>query len=301
MFFDLRLARSRRGFTLVELLAVIAIIGILAAIVVPNVSKFIGRSRVAKAVSEINNAETALTGALSDTGRSSFREFLTPENQRRLDCLSYRIINQSEPSGFCDGVDLTGVSDSLSAVNAALSFYQSFFYELLRQGKNSTDLRNMMVPEVRQKLGTSYMDILNDPWGGRYNFWMGPLRGIVPLRSYRLLPGARDVDDPNFSITSDTYVYDANQRAIEQQDLPGQPPEDDTAIFAAFNFNAYGFPASRDLPVYIWSSGPNLQNDAHLLLQFGFNVDETAPAFLGGGDDPNNWDSESGWESAPKV
>ena len=23
--------------------------------------------------------------------------------------------------------------------------------------------------------------------------------------------------------------------------------------------------------------------------------------FLGGGDDPNNWDNESGWENAPKV
>jgi hypothetical protein len=88
--------------------------------------------------------------------------------------------------------------------------------------------------------------------------------------------------------------------------MPGQPAEDDTAITAAFGstfagIRAFGYPASRDLPVYIWSSGANMQNDGHLLLQMGFGVDQSAPAFLGGGDDENNWDHESGWENAPKV
>jgi len=302
------LKQSRGGFTLIELLAVIAIIGILAAIVIPNVTRYIARSRVTKAVSEIKNAQLGLTGALSDTGRNGFRDFLTPGEDgqlRWLDCVSFVIAAQVAPAGFCDSVNLSGVSDPTTAVAAAMSFYESFFYELLRQGKNSADLQAITIPEVRQKLGSSYMDIGNDPWGNRYHFWMGSLRGPVPLRAYRVLD-AVDVDDPGFTAASDAYIFDAAQRSAEQNELPGQPPEDDTSMVAAFGtsfagIRAYGYPASRDLPVYIWSSGPNLVNDGHLLNQMGLGVDQSAPAFVGGGDDPNNWDNESGWENAPKF
>ncbi len=299
----LRAAHARGGFTLIELLAVIAIIGILAAIVVPNVARYIAKARVTKAVAEINNAELALTGALSDTGRNGFRDFLNQPARDNLDCWSANIAQSGLPAG-CNAMN------SLDAVSAALGFYESFFYELLRQGKNSVDLQGYTIPEARQKLGSSYMDIGNDPWGNRYHFWVGPVRGPVLLRAYRVLDNV-DVDDPGFVLDCNLnpdacpYIFHLDQRDDEQDDLPGQPAEDDTTIAAAFStsfggIRAFGYPASRDLSVYIWSSGPNLVNDAHLLLQMGFGVDQSAPAFLGGGDDPNNWDNESGWENAPK-
>ena len=72
---------GNRGFTLVELLVVIAIIGILASIVVPNVPKFIRKAKYADAVSEIEGIDLALVGILSDTGRSSFKEFLKPPGE----------------------------------------------------------------------------------------------------------------------------------------------------------------------------------------------------------------------------
>ena len=65
--------RRSVGFTLVELLVVVAIISILAAIVVPNVADYIGQARVARALSEIKGAELALTKMLADSGKSSFR------------------------------------------------------------------------------------------------------------------------------------------------------------------------------------------------------------------------------------
>jgi general secretion pathway protein G len=52
--------RSQRGFSLIELIAVVAILGILAAVVAPKIFNQPGKARIAKAKTEIKGIESAL-------------------------------------------------------------------------------------------------------------------------------------------------------------------------------------------------------------------------------------------------
>ncbi len=56
----LRSARRQSAFTLTELMVVLALIGALAAIAIPNYRDYQDRARVAKAISDINSIASAL-------------------------------------------------------------------------------------------------------------------------------------------------------------------------------------------------------------------------------------------------
>ncbi len=83
------LKKMGEGFTLVELLIVVAILGALAAVVIPNVVRFMGHGEVEAAATELKTIQTAVVAMMIDN---------------ELDTL---------PSGYVDGT-VVSATDNMS-------------------------------------------------------------------------------------------------------------------------------------------------------------------------------------------
>ena len=59
---------SQKGFTLIELMIVVAIIGILAAIAIPQYKQYTGRSQAAEAITLFSGVKTALGEYYNENG-----------------------------------------------------------------------------------------------------------------------------------------------------------------------------------------------------------------------------------------
>lgn len=289
----------RKGFTLVELLVVMAIIAILASIVVPNVAGYLRRGQATRALGEIQSIELALTKMVSDAGRSGVSDLFY-----RGSPVTNQQTNSIAKISVSDLLGITPGQMTAEQFRRAQKIYTDTIYALLRQGRavlglnepvtynNQTlvDAYRVILDEnAVNKLGSQYLDIGTDPFGNLYNIYPGPWpsrNGPIPFRKYL------SVTNTNIPGSGTGGTADA---------LTGSITDPDTN--APLNV---GFPGARDKIAFIWSNGLNLSSGQAIYSATSVaqnypapktqHYPEQEPEFQFGGDDINNWDSERTWE-----
>ncbi len=136
MHVSLRTARSRAGFTLVELMIVVAVLGVLVATALPSFAAFVRRSKTSEAVEKL--AYLFRMSSTYATGERSLRAVRTaplptmfPQSVARTPAAIPRAVRVVDPAGAWN-------QPTWEALSFAISDPHYYSYEYVSSGGSST-------------------------------------------------------------------------------------------------------------------------------------------------------------------
>jgi type IV pilus assembly protein PilA len=102
--------KAQAGFTLIELMIVVAIIGILAAVAIPAYQDYTAKSQVTTALAEITSAKDNIAGMLAENNVQADLDLAVGNDMAHLKILGFSSISSPRCSAYTSAILASGVA-----------------------------------------------------------------------------------------------------------------------------------------------------------------------------------------------